>query len=239
MDNAIFLRRNEDGKLKKAASLEVADYVRIPASDYVPISDWNALVDEYKVLSSEYDNLRQTNDDVATVTIPKEEYNGLHNMLRILKDRSLQQIDRAKADRWGYVFKYCDHRVFDRTKSDQKAYLITKTTPVSLKIDFKSAYLMISHDLQKLYHYINLERVITASYIRPSQIKPADFLLAISQRDDPDYNYDFYCDNSDYGRKIKELLDDSPDEIIFEIIKLGSNIGQGVYELSYWATKPI
>lgn len=239
MGNTVFLRENENGKLKKTTCLDDADFVRVPADEYIPIRDWLALVDEYKVLSGEYECLRQANDDVETVTIPKEEYVGLHNMLRILKDRSLQQIDKARADKNGMTFKYSDHRIYDRTNPELKAYLITKITPVSLKIDFTTAYHMICHDLKKFYHYIDLERVTTASYIRPSKIKPTDLLLAITQRDNPDYKFDFYCDNSDYGRKIKELLDDSPEEIIFEIVKLGGNIGQGVYEITYWATHPI
>lgn len=239
MENVIFLRKNSEGKLTKTATIENADFVRVPANNYVSVNDWNSLVDKYSVLSEQYDNLCKTNEDTGSVSIPKEEYVGLQNMLRILKDRSLQQIDKAKADQYGYTFKYSDIRVYDKTNPNLKAYFVSKATPISLKIDFKTAYHMILCDLGKYYNYIDLERVKTLSYAKPSPIKPSDLLLARIQRKEPGYKYNFYIDNSDYGRKVKEFIDESPEEIIFEISKVGSNIGLGIYEISYWATAPI
>lgn len=67
-------------------------------------------------------------------------------------------------------------------------------------------------------------------------LRPLDLLHAVQQRDDPCYVQDYYIDNSEKGRKIKELLDGITDNIIFEIIRISSSYGQGVYEVSYWAT---
>ena len=174
--------------------------------------------------------------DAEYALIPIEEYHGYRNALRIINDRSLQEIDRAKADQHGYTLKYADYRMYDRSYPGYKAFCINKLTPISLKIDAETAYFLIIEDLFNFYNYLDISTVTTKSFAEPSIIRPLDLLHGVQQRDDPCYSQDFYIENNDKGRKIKELLDETSDNIIFEIIRISSNYGQGVYDVSYWAT---
>ncbi len=178
--------------------------------------------------------LKDVDAEYAMISI--EEYHGYRNALRIIKDRSLQEIEKAKADKYGYTLKYADYRAYDRTRPKYKAYYITKSTPISLTIDAETAYFLIMEDLYSYYNCIDITSITTKSFGEPFVLSPLDLLQAVKQRDDPCYAQDFYVDNNDKGRKIKELLDDIDDNIIFEINRISSNYGQGIYELSYWAT---
>ena len=238
MDDTIFLKKTADGKFIKVKEAVDADYVRQPIGDYVPVEEWNTMVDQYMLLKAQISEIWE-NDPVAddkSYVISKSEYHGLQNCLRILRDRALQQIDKEHADPQGYTLKFADQRVYDRVHPEQKAYLISKTTPVSLKIDLETASFLIKKDLGSFYNYIDLTSVITRSYRNPSKIKIQDLLIAISQRDDPRYTHNFYVENSDNGKKIKEYLDNAPSNLIFNIARISANQGQGVYEVSYWAT---
>ncbi len=234
-EKAIFLTKTEDGKLVKTDNLTEADYVRVPANQYISPTAWNNLADKYTVL------LRQSKSKISsedTVVIKKGEYNGFMNMLRIIRDRSLQSIEKAKADSHGYTFKYADMRPYERDNPQKTAYHITKITPVSLKVDLETAYFMIIRDLTEYYNYV------TPLY-KPSpeaasiKIQIPDIITGLAQRDDPEYKLDFYVTNSEYGESIKRFLDDRPKVLSFGPVKIGSNLGQGVYEVSYWASNPI
>ena len=240
-ENATFLIVMKDGKLKKTDTLSEADYVRIPANQYITLQTWNNMIEKYQLLQQQYKESLQRNktevNDENEVVIPKEEYNGIQKMFRILRNRCMQEIDKGKADNHGYTLRYADERPFDRTHPDQKAYFITKMTPVSLRTDLETAYYMIKKDLKEYYNFI--DNISSKSSLNGVNIKPADLLIALAQRKDPDYNQDFYVSNSDYGKMIKEILDTAPQIISYGPIKLTSNMGQGVYEISYWASAPI
>ena len=62
--------------------------------------------------------------DNENVTISREEYNGFQNALRIINDRSLQLIERDKADEHGYAIRYADQKIYDRSYPDKKAFFI-------------------------------------------------------------------------------------------------------------------
>ena len=55
------------------------------------------MVEFYKKVDNKYCTCYES--DAEYVMIPKQEYNGLQNALRIVKDRSLQQIDKSVKDR--------------------------------------------------------------------------------------------------------------------------------------------
>ncbi len=196
--------------------------------------DWNTLLGDYEVLQSKLDKQKKE-DSQKSVTISTEEYHGYQNMLRILRQRELQQIDKAKADEHGYTLKYADKRVYDRAFPDHKLFFVTKTTPVSLKVDLNTAYSMISQDLKDFYNYAEVPVALSSSEAT-SKIRVADLLLAITQKDDPTYTEEYYVDNSYYGRELKEYVDSSPRDFIFEVSRVGGNVGLGVYEVSYWGT---
>ena len=118
-------------------------------------------------------------------------------------------------------------------------YSVLKTTPYSLKIDLETVCYLITKDLTEFYNYIDLSAVSTVSYPQRSSIPVNDFLNAIRQKEDSNFGDDYYIVDSDYGYMLKEYVDRLSNAVSFEIIKIGSNIGQGVYEVSYWSTSPI
>ncbi len=239
--NTTFLKRTDKG-FKKVEDIEHATDVRVPVEEYVSLEEWNALVEENRAFSEQIRKMKQPGDqadDPDNVIISRSSYAGFMNMLRIIHDRSLLVIDRAKADSNGYTFKYADQRPYDRVYPELQAFAISKSTPISLKVDFETAYFLITKQLSEYYSLIDLSSVVTESYPNPSRIKVLDLLRAVKQRDDPSYIYDFYIDNSDDGRKMKEFLDRAPKNFIFEVIKVAGNIGAGVYDVSYYATGPI
>ncbi len=209
--NVVFLKQTQEGKLKRISNLEDADYVRIPAALY------------------RESTVNKDRGDI--VHIHREEYNGFLKMLRILRDRELQQIEKEKADSHGYTTKYVDERIYDRSKPDITAFCVIKTTPISLRIDLQTAYTLIKKDLQEFYAFIDIEGqdFISNDGIH-KKIRTIDLLEAFKKKRES---------NSEYGRKLKEIVDNSPEAVSFGPIKLSANWGQGVYEVTYWAAEPV
>lgn len=238
MDTPIFLKQAECGKLLRVQELSEADFVRIPSDEYVPVDEWNTLIERHMMLKKQFNEMWQNNPvpEGEYYKIPIAEYHGLKNCLRILKDRSLQEIERAKADKHGYTLQVAEKRVYERAYPDYKAFYVTKATPISLKIDLETASFLIKQDLMAYYNYTDISAIRTRSYPTPTKIRPLELLKAIGQRDDPGYTYEYYLDNSEKGRKIKQFLDHAPKSIIFDIIRIGSNYGAGIYTVTYCST---
>ncbi len=116
----------------------------------------------------------------------------------------------------------------------QRAYYITKTTPISLKIDLDTTCFSILSDLRNHYNFHSLKDILVED-----RFGPIELLVSMAQKKNDEYNYPFYVENSDFGHRIKKVIDTQPETIAFEVIRINANIGQGVYELSYWATAPI
>lgn len=238
----VFLKRTESGRYKIVTDISDSDYVRVPTEKYVSIRDWHDLIDENEKLRDrcrKFYNGKYPIQDGDLVTIPKEEYNGLKNTLRIIRDRGRQQVVKSSPDKFGYTLKYADERVIDRSFPDIKAYYISRSSPYSLKIDLENAYFLIRTDLEEFYNYIDLSSANTPAFPKSSALNPVDLVRAIKQRDDPAYNQEFYLDNTDAGRRLKEFVDILPETVAFGSIRINGNIGQGVYEVSYWASSPI
>ncbi len=242
-DEVVFIVKTKDGRLRRTEDISEADYVRIPADQYVSPSTVTELAEMCVALKEQLKELGQNpavaGIDDTSVRITKEEYNGYQKMLRILRDRALQEVERSKADRHGYTLRYADYRSYDRTHPEQKAYLITKTTPISLKIELQLAYFMLIKDLREYYNYIGDPILIPHPDGKQIKISIPTLLTAISQRDDPLYTREFYVSNSESGVALKAYLDHIPQLISFGAIKITANIGLGVYEVTYWTSAPI
>ncbi len=237
--NIVFFKYDKNS-YEEVDSLAEADIVQVPVDEYISIEEWNSLIDQYELAKDQYEKVLKLNPlkkDEDSIVISKQTYNGFLKMLRILRDRSLQSIDRAKADQHGYTIKNAIYRCIDRNYPDLKACFITKTTPISLKIDAETAKEMIWHDFLDFYNYIDLSRVATPSFPKQEKIETLDILRGLDQQKDEAYkDFDFFVSNDDYGRKIKELIDGTKRAFVFEITGLHGNIGLGVYEVNYLAT---
>ena len=243
VNNTIYFKQTSEETVV-TDNVSEADFVQVPAEEYISLKEWNELIDEYELLRNQYEKVMQLDRyklsaKEGMVTISEATYHGYLNCLRILRDRSLQQINKSIADSHGYSTKYCEERIFDRNYPDLKAFMITKSTPISLKIDLQAAAFLINQDLKDFYNFIDLNAIELYTEVAKIKISAHDLLLACKQRDDPDYSFDFYVDNSEQGRMIKTWLDSADKAISFEVARITSNIGQGVYDITYWATGPI
>lgn len=237
MSKVTYLKISEAGKLKITKEPAAADYVRVPADEFVPLSDWNELIDEYNLLQGQLERLKnEDSQKEGYITIPTAEFHGLQSALRIIRDRSLQQIDKTTADKHGFSLKYADWRPYDRTYPDNKAYLITKTTPYSLKIDLETVSFLVMKDLKAFYNFKDLPFFQLSPTDQAVQLSHKELLQAVAEKNDPSHAYDWYVVNAEKGRQIKAFLDGDDRPITFEVVRVGSNHGQGVYEVTYWAT---
>lgn len=241
-EDDLYFRIAEGDALNQVGEISEADFVRVPVDRYISLEEWSELMDRYEILRRQYEEACRSGeplDNVGGVTVMSEEYHGYLNALRIIRDRSLQQIDKAKADEHGYTLKYADLRAYDRWQHPElKGCFITKTTPVSLNIDLGTATFLIEKDLREFYGMIDLPvfTLVDDSLFNIKKMTPYDLLIALNQKYDTSYSHDFYVENSDYGQQVKAFLDSIQGHFIFETVKISGNIGQGVYEVSYWAT---
>lgn len=214
----VFLALDKENKLIKTNE-EQADYVRIPIDDY------------YEMLKEEI-----TADGTGTISIPVSEYNGYQKAIRIIRDRSLQQIDKEKADDNGYILKYAEKRKISN-ESQEEAFLVTKTTPYSIKIFPKDAVALIEADLRAYYNYIGFPTFCDAdAYGGSKTLSENDIVNASHQFMDSSRKEEFLLENSICGRKIKRFFEIYNGKVAFKLTKLSSNYALGLYEVSYWAT---
>ncbi len=197
------------------------EYDELNAEHSKLIEDWNNLVNEWN----------------NSIVISQEEYNGYQKALRIVKDRSLQQIDKSQADKHGYRLLRADKRVYDR-KNGKYAYQITKSTPYSIKMDPQVVKNVIQEDLTLHYNYVGIRTYVdTRVEKQEKRITISKYCDGIVQKDDPQYeSRDFYSSNDEEGRAIYQVFKEYDNVFIFEISTLSTNIAQGVYEITYWAT---
>lgn len=179
------------------------------------------------------------------VEIDVEEYNGLQKALRIVRDRALQQIDKSKADEHGYRFLNGEYKAYDNSKKDMKAWMISKSTPHSLKIPICDVVTLIEKDLKDYYHFTGLPQFSDdkekESFFRKSRAMTGiDMIKAVEQKKSNAFEEeDFYCENSFFGRRVRRLVDGIGTAIAFEIEKITCDYANGVYRVTYWATECI
>lgn len=230
----IFYSQEEDGELRRTEDINESTHVMMTTKDYLELCS----------VKGELMKL-QTQDPVP---VAQDDYNGLVNALRIVRDRALQQIDKSKADEHGYRLLRGDYRSYNKDK--YKAWLITKSTPYSIKIPFKEAYSIMEQDLKNFYGYIGKIKV---SYVpsystlgreETSVLSSADLIKICEEMADENYSGNqegFYLDNSPKGHAVYDYFKENGigQEITFEITKVSANYAQGVYEISYWSTTQI
>ena len=94
------------------------------------------------------------------VKIREEKLKGYENALRIIHDRALQQIDKAKSDQYGYRMLdakhiydgYGEYRPDLRQKDiEVEVWQIRMETPHSTKIAYEDALFIIKEDLERYY----------------------------------------------------------------------------------------
>lgn len=189
-------------------------------------------------------------EEAEYVLLNINEFNGLKKAVRIVNDRALQQIDKSKADEYGFRLLRAGKSYNREAKG--MMYLVTKETPYSIKMRLDEAWALIETTLRELYYWLDEfdlndfapspEEYKSSSYIdnqRIGRLYDSDIPKIIKQWENKDdRSREFLLDNSKKGRAIKNLWSKRNDFIV-GIAKVSANQAQGVYEVSYWCTKPI
>jgi hypothetical protein len=192
-------------------------------------------------LSREYKNLKGRLDQLegmetlpeGMVAVSEEELNGYKKAVRIVRDRAKQQIDKAKADKNGYTLLRAEKRKYGRDKGS--AWLITKGTPYSIKMDFAEASALIAQDLREFYGFIDIPAWDWKGRYEQEKLSIKEMLS---------YN-DSYKNGDRSGMQNEKILfyldwlDRYRWKIIFEVSRFAQNHATGCYEVSYWALSPI
>lgn len=178
------------------------------------------------------------NDYNGSVLIPEEEYNGLQKAVRIVRNRAKQQIDKSKADKNGYTLLRADKRQYSY-KYESPAWLVTRSTPYSIKMTLDEVTFMLNRDLREFYGFLDLPLIETTDY---------NYKTVLKQWNIKDFFSIMGCHNPKEDRskigseEVLQKLDflDSCDwKLAFEISRIAKNAATGCYEVSYWATEPI
>lgn len=174
-----------------------------------------------------------------TVTIPVDEYNGLQKALKIVRDRAVQQIDRAKADEHGYTLLRADYRAYSY-RYEYQAWLVTRSSPYSIRMSLSEASAMLKRDLNDYYGYRELPMIEHIDYpghtiLRQWDIK--DFFDTLT------FHQQYMSNRSNIGNtellaKL-DFLAACDCKLAFEVSKISKNHATGCYEVSYWATQPL
>lgn len=183
--------------------------------------------------------------EAGYIMLPIEQYHGLKKAVRIVNDRALQQIDKSKADKYGFRLLRADRKKFK--KHSGSLWLVTKETPYSSRITLSEARALIENRLREIYYWIdeiNLEEYIDSD-LSPferyeMQIYESDLPNIVEQWHDKEHRsrFNFLGDNSMKGEALLKCWQQN-DSMIVEISKISVNYAQGLYEVSYWATEPI
>lgn len=174
-----------------------------------------------------------------TVTIPVDEYNGLQKALKIVRDRAVQQIDKAKADEHGYTLLRADYRAYSY-RYEYQAWLVTRSSPYSIKMSLSEASVMLKRDLTDYYGYRELPMLESIDYPERTILRRWD----INDFFDILTFYQQYMSNrSNIGNaellaKL-DFLAACDCKLSFEVSKIARNYATGCYEVSYWATQPL
>lgn len=194
------------------------------------------MVEFYKKVDNKYCTCYES--DAEYVMIPKQEYNGLQNALRIVKDRSLQQIDKSVADANGYRLLRTDKKKYNN--KNLKFWLVSKSTPYSIKMPLDVVHELVERDLREYYHYYDWYDYVNRN---GSPIITVDQLGYLNK----------LCNNDYHERYPESTYEDIFQEIVvsggycvdeklvmsFDLNRISINYASGLYEISYWSTVPI
>ena len=195
---------------------------------------------QYKQLKSAYDTLKRRVEQLegmeilpeGMVAVSEEELNGYKKAVRIVRDRAKQQIDKATADKNGYTMLRAEKRRYGRDKGS--AWLMTKSTPYSIKTDFSEASAMITRDLAEFYGLVTIPKY-KGIYDQEEKLSVKEML-----RLNDDYkNGDRSGMQNEKILYYLDWLDGYRWRIIFDIARFSQNHATGCYEVSYWALSPV
>lgn len=188
-------------------------------------------------------------EEAEFIMLPINEYNGLKKAVRIVNDRALQQIDKSKADENGFRILRAGKSFYREGKG--MVYMVTKETPYSIKMRLDEAWALIENKLREIYYWVDEfdlddfapEGYKSSGYMdnQPiGRLYDSDYPKIIKEWEDKKHReqYEFLLDNSKRGRAVKNLIS-AHEAMIISIAKVSANQAQGVYEVSYWCTKPI
>ena len=216
-------------------------------------------------MSEEYLYLQKTDKGYAfcdvgnadMVCVSVDEFNGMQVAVNMIHRRALQQIDKSMADEHGYTLLRADEKYNQSAK--HKMWLITKTTPYSIKISPEEVKKLIELDLRRYYKYGFPKFKFECTLYNPQtkeEYKGYDYYRPTA--------YDIY-NNTDYWKMSEEkLLEEvkywnretytrrklwipichewiNKRDFSFtdDLCKLSCNYAQGKYEVSYWGSKII
>lgn len=159
------------------------------------------------------------------------------NMLRIIKDRSLQQVSKSEADEHGYKFIRSRRRKYLRGNNSMKMWLVTKQTPYSVKMPISVVERSVMTDLETYYNsIIRIKGYKSTVYSGGTPVKDMFSLLSFLnvRHEEPPDSY----------KPLIELfeskgIDYQKPRVIIELSELSANYAVGVYEVTYWATEII
>lgn len=163
-----------------------------------------------------------------------EKYNGLRKALRIVRDRALQQIDKQIADEHGYRLVRAARVEYSRS-STHKVWKITKSTPYSIKLGIEEAAYLIKQDMVDYYK------------LRPFPLKVQFGKIVRMTYEDVAYEIECYCEREikdedwlrcqERNKRVTNFIEEYDGLVVTEPIEYSTNIGQGVYEVTYYASK--
>lgn len=172
------------------------------------------------------------------VIIPREEYNGLQNALRIIHDRSLQQLEKSDVDEYGYKTLRAELRVYPKRSGgdDKRHWYMTKSTPYSIKMPVSAVSMVVVNDLKSHYHYYDWKEVLNMG--------GSPFFSVIDIDEVEQYAVQSYG-NERCEWIYKNLVEprgwmvDNRLVLSFDLCRLSANYSTGLFEISYWSTAPI
>lgn len=165
------------------------------------------------------------------VMITKSEFYGYEKALRIVRDRALQEIEKSEADEHGYRFLRADKRSFNYAQKELKAWLITKSTPYSIKMSPDDALAIIENDLHDFYNFRDLPTYEEG--LTPMKLSSEELLRLRKMYFEEGYDPEGQLPETEY---FINFIFENNGTVIFDISKLSGNLSSGCYEVTYWAT---
>lgn len=153
------------------------------------------------------------------VLITINEYNGYEKAIEIIRNKSLLQVDKAQADDFGYITLSARQKDVYRSK----VWKMKKRTPYSIKLPVNDIRMVILRDLKTHYGYIEYDD------------DNFEYLLNVREKWLTDKNVADYMS----CQEEVELLKFNEGEFAFDLHSITANLGQGLYEIEYYATEPI
>lgn len=176
--------------------------------------------------------------DAQYVIVSKSEYNGLQNALRIIHDRSLQQLEKSEVDEYGYKVLRAELRTYPKRSGgdDKPHWYMSKSTPYSIKMPVSAVSTVVVNDLKNHYHYYDWKEVVNVGGSPVLSLKDIDYIERYAQN--PFDNRQLEWIHSNLVEPRRWMIDNRL-VLSFDLCRLSANYSTGLYEISYWSTEPI